>query len=124
MKPGDVLLVFCRSINPPKDKFAICLCPERRWFFFINSKPWWPPETQVEIKTHELRCLDRDSWVDTSKIVQLSASEIADARGDNRRRKGELSPMLRIKLRKTVESSETLREIEIGIVVGNLKGKG
>jgi hypothetical protein len=26
LRPGDVLLVFCRFIKPPKNKYALCVC--------------------------------------------------------------------------------------------------
>lgn len=94
---GDVILVNCQLTNPPKEKFAICVCPEKKLFFFINSQPRRLAEAQVEIQDYELDCLSHNSHVDTSKVVTFSECELQTSR-----HKGPLSNMLKLRIKRRV----------------------
>ena len=120
LSPGDVILIFCQKLKVPKDKFTICVCPERKWFFFINSKPRpLKPESQVPIHDYELPCLDHDSWVDTSKIISFSDSELIPAKRDKRRHKGSLSNALKLRIKKLVRDHERLPGHQAQVVEDN-----
>ena len=80
LSAGDLILVNCQFTNPPKEKFAICVCPEEKLFFFINSRPRRLAEAQVEIQDYELDCLSHYSHVDTSKVVTFSERELHTSR--------------------------------------------
>lgn len=117
---GDVLLVYCLRITPPHDKFVICVCPEREWFFFINSKPRHEADAQVRIEPYQLAFLDHPSWVDTSKIVTFLSDELVPAKRDRRRHKGPLSPMLRQRIKRVVRGHGHLPTMQADIVEANL----
>ena len=79
LRVGGVILVNCTLIKPPKPKFAICVSPNQKLFFFINSKPRRLADAQVKVQEFELACLAHDSYVDTSKMVTFSVNELASA---------------------------------------------
>ena len=103
LSAGDVLLVHCLFTDPQKDKFALCVCPTRRWFFLINSEPWEKKaDAQVEIQSFELAALSQNSWVDTSRIVAFQQSELLPALRDRNRYKGQLSNAVRLRIKTVV----------------------
>lgn len=121
LSAGDVILIDCQNLKNPHDKFAICVCPTRKWFFFINSKPnVFTPEAQVPIRSYELACLDYDSWVDTSKVISFSDSELIPAKRDKRRHKGALSNAVKLRIKKAVRIHGLLAEIYAESVRENL----
>ena len=120
---GDVFLIYCRLINPPKDKFVVCVCPQRRWFFFINSEPWKPPETQIRLTTNDLDFLAHESWLDTSRISCMTEVELNEALGEPGRSKGTLGESVRAKLVNAIENSMTLPKGQIDILLANLNIK-
>jgi len=91
---GRVYIIRTTLTNPPKAKFAICVCAERGWFVWINSDPREHGHDQLPIEAgcHEL--VVRDSVIDLSRIVAHPSHEIEDARPF-----GIISPALRIKVR-------------------------
>jgi hypothetical protein len=81
LRPGDVLLVFCRFIKPPKNKYALCIyASEKPLFFFINSEPRTSkPEAQLAISTTHLPCLSHDSFVNAGQAVTFPHSDLKGA---------------------------------------------
>ncbi len=78
LQAGDVLYIYCSYITPPHFKYAICVCPARPLFFFINTEPRRiAPDAQVLVTPSELPCLDRDSYVNTAQVLTFSEDEIA-----------------------------------------------
>ncbi len=121
LSPGDVILIYCRNLKDPHDKFAVCVCPKRKWFFFINSEPRKrKPDAQVEIRTYELASLDHDSWIDTSSIKSFSDAELIPAKRDRNRHKGTLSPAVRLKIKKAVREHNRLSEVQAKVIDENL----
>lgn len=120
LKAGDVVLIHCLSTNPPKDKFCICLCPTNKLFFFINSKQYWPKDAQIMVQPHELTFLNHDSWIDTSKVINISQSEIRNAVKDKNRHKGSLSNLIRLRIKKMIKTHRHLPEAHVDVVNKNL----
>ena len=118
---GDVLLVDCQKLKDPHDKFTVCVCPDRKWFFFINSKPRaMSPEAQVPVRDYELDCLDHDSWIDTSKIIRFSEAELVHAKRDRQRHKGPLSNAIKLRIKKKIGEHGVLTEEQVRVVKENL----
>ena len=117
---GDVVLIDCQKLKNPHDKFTVCVCPTRKWFFFINSKPrTLSPDAQVPIHDYELDCLDHDSWIDTSKIISFSEAELVSARRDRQRHKGPLSNVIKLRLKKRIREHGELTEEQVRVVEAN-----
>ena len=122
MQAGDVLLLRAGFIDPPKDKYVICIDPNQGYFFMINSAPWRAtPRAQVRIRPHELQCLKHDSYVDTSKIVLFDKSETQEALKDEPwRSMGSLSPMLCLRIKRAVNNHQHLPPVHARLVLDNL----
>jgi len=69
--PGQIYLLFCNYTNPPKSKFAICVCGIKPLFFFINSEPRPFPDqsSQIMVTPHELPFLNYDSYINAADVV-------------------------------------------------------
>ncbi len=111
---GDVILVKCQFTNPPKEKFAICVCPEEKLFFFINSQPRRLAEAQVEIQDYELDCLSHNSHVDTSKVVTFSEREL-----ETSRHLDHISTMLKLRIKTRVREHPHLPKVHADLVGQN-----
>ena len=86
------------DLSRPHDKYCICICPRRHWFFYINSEP--PKyrkarEYAVEIDRFQAHFLNRTSYVDTTALVLgFADGRIAQALEEDRRHYGPLMPAL------------------------------
>lgn len=77
MQPGDLIYLFCRYIKPAGNKYAVYVCPENNYFFFVNTSPRRSaPDAQVLLRTSDAPILLYDSHIDTSKMVHFSQAEI------------------------------------------------
>ena len=95
---GEVILVRTTLTNPPKEKFAVCVCNARGLFFFINSEPRRRKlDAQVLIHVHELGCLSHDSYIDTSQLRVFRPEEMATAQ-----MKGNISVSIRQRVKASV----------------------
>ena len=112
---GDVLLIYCNYIKPPHDKFCVCICPKRRWFFFINSEPRRANIGQVAVLPRDLACLDHKSYIDTSKILTFSSGELSKAQ-----HKEGINPTIRLKIRLAVQAHGVLQTTQAQVVGQNL----
>lgn len=115
LKAGDVIHLHCLSTKPPKNKFAVCVCPERNWYFLINSKPWWRKDTQVEIGVNELGCLKQTSHIDTSKIMYFGPGEMTSASI-----KGFLRDDVKNRIKEAVNAHGILPNLQSELVAKNL----
>ncbi|MDE0332607.1 MAG: hypothetical protein OXL41_12125 [Nitrospinae bacterium] len=114
MRSGDVFHYHSRITRPPKDKFVICVCPEERLFFFINSHPPIAEGAGVEISPADLPCLSRVSYVDTSMMIMVYPDEL-----DERSARGGISPPLRRRIAACARSHGILPERFLGILERN-----
>lgn len=74
---GDVYRLWDRFTRPPKQKRALCVCPERRLFLRINSRPTFPPHLLV--RADEADFLDHDSFLELQRLVRYYESDVSAA---------------------------------------------
>jgi hypothetical protein len=116
----SVVMVWCKNLSPPHDKFCICVCPRRHWFLFINSKP---PRTAraravaIEVENFELHFLDHGSFIDTTVVHRLPAEDILMAWSDEHRRKGNIPPSLRQRIQAAAQSHGVLTADELDAIL-------
>lgn len=80
LRPGDVLYIYCRYIDPPHYKYVVCTCPNSPLFFFINSEPRRrTPDAQVLISKSDFPFLHHDSYIDTARMCTFYQDEITQA---------------------------------------------
>lgn len=102
---GDVVLVFDFGTRPPKEKFWTCVHVGRSWYFRLNTKPIWKPNSLVDPR--------EDPWADDkSRFVQLHVIEgdpdyVQDAIDENGI-KGTLSTAALSRLRQAVAAAKVL----------------
>jgi hypothetical protein len=83
----------------------------RNWFYFINSDPPFSRKARgfvVEISSFELHCIQRDSFVDTTVMQEISASLVGTASASESGRRGSLPPSLRKRICEAVEAHGVL----------------
>lgn len=115
LNPGDVIHIYCRFIKPSHYKFAVCVCPENNWFFFINSEPWtFKPDAQVLVKHTELEVLNHDSYIDTAMFCFFRHVDV-----ENADHKGRLPNTVMKRIRDSVEKHGHLPGIHREIVMNN-----
>ena len=77
LSAGKIIKVFCVFAKPPKQKYAVCICPISRLFFLINSDPRKiSPDTQILIRKDDFKFLAGDSYINTATICLFSEEEI------------------------------------------------
>jgi hypothetical protein len=115
-----VIRVWCSKLNSPHDKYCICVCPQRHWYYFINSDPPIPKKARdvvLKIEKYLLPFLSHDSFVDTTVLQKsLPRDELTRSWGDKKRYMGVLSPQLQIKLKKTAAAHGVLSPPDLLVV--------
>jgi hypothetical protein len=122
LKKWHVLHVWCSDLLPPHHKFCICICPERHWYFFINSDPPYSRRARefvVEIANFELHFLRRDSFVDTTVIQVMPEGDIISAASKEDGRRGFLLPSLRKRICEAVEAHGVLPPDQYATVISD-----
>lgn len=77
---GHVYYIYCSYIKPAHHKFSVCIYPPKARFFWINTEPRKTrPDAQLLITPTELPCLDRDSYLDTGRIITFPPSDLKTA---------------------------------------------
>jgi len=104
LQKWDIIKVYRGDLNQPHDKYCICICPVRFWFFYVNSEP--PAfrkkrQFAIEVANHELICLTKPvSFIDTTAVIDdlpepgLNAALMSN----NGRHFGPIPPFLRDKI--------------------------
>lgn len=120
MQKWEVLRVFCDFLVVPHDKFCICLCPDRLWFFFFNTNP--PQfrkarEFAVRVESFEAIFLTHTSFVDTTTVERVDGRLVATAMEQSDRRHGTLSPNLQAKIIYAAQSHGALNEEELAVIL-------
>ncbi|MBB99025.1 MAG: hypothetical protein CML67_05755 [Rhodobacteraceae bacterium] len=112
MQKWEVIRIYCDHLPEPHDKFCICICPENRWFMFINSRPPMYRKARdmaVSIESHEALFLGHLSFVDTTKLQDDIPDDLVDnALGDPNRNHGVLAPFVRNRIIEGVGSHEVM----------------
>jgi hypothetical protein len=117
----DVILIWRADLQPtPKDKFCICLCPERFWFYYINTKPPKARKSKkcsIRLDSSEVYGLTHASYIDITSIVCIPESDICDALADEKRRKGSLIPEIRERILSAVQNNGVLTPAQRAVVL-------
>jgi hypothetical protein len=72
--PGDVIRLWDRFTRPAKEKRHLCVCPEKRLFLGINSRPTFPPHLLLRVE--ETSFLDHDSYLQLQQLARHYQAEI------------------------------------------------
>lgn len=125
LQKWDLIKVYRADLSRPHDKFCLCICPIRLWFFYINSDP--PTfrkrrQFAIDIANHELVCLTKPvSYLDTTSVIDdlpkdgLTAALIIN----NGRHFGPISPFLRTKVIATSQAHGALSPEQLDAVLSN-----
>jgi hypothetical protein len=120
LQKWDILHVWCSDLRPAHYKFCICICPERLWFYFINSElPYSRKarEVAVSISNFELHCIKHESFVDTTALAKLALDEFVKAASSEDGRRGSIPPSLRKRICEAAESHNVLNAEELQAVL-------
>jgi hypothetical protein len=122
LQVGDVIRVMAHFVRPPKPKWMICICPLRFKYMVINTEPYQLAlMAQLRITRTQVPFLETDSYVDTSKLVTLSAMEtqyVVDA--DPRCFKGALPVQIRQAIKAAIPQHGIMPKDQMQIIATNL----
>ncbi|MGM4980903.1 hypothetical protein [Rhizobium sp. 11_C7_N12_5] len=79
-KIGHVYIVNTVLTNPPKAKFALCVCIEDGYFVWINSAARFHQKDQMPLEAGCHPLVRHDSFLDLSRVIAHSTQEIEAAR--------------------------------------------
>jgi len=81
LQPGQVVLIDRKHLpHIGHDKFALCVCPGKLFFFYINTKSRFPANAQAQVLGKiELPFLGHTSYVDTSQVHTFLEHAIREA---------------------------------------------
>jgi hypothetical protein len=114
--------VWCAELNPPHHKLCICICPERHWYYFINSdRPYSRKAREVvlEVTSFELHCIQHDSFIDTTVLQKLPPEAVTAAVATENGRRGAVPPFLRRRIVETVDGHKVLPPDELEAVMND-----
>jgi len=71
--PGYAYKLKLNYTNPPKPKYAICVCGKRPLFLLISTEPRtrYNQDSQVQVTPSELLFLTHNSFVNTGESVTM-----------------------------------------------------
>lgn len=84
VRVGEIVIFYNTLMNPPKDKFAVCIAPSS--FFVINTKRDWEPAVQIFKADYPF--LSYDSYVGCGLVCEFPPDRFIP---DNARR-GSVTP--------------------------------
>jgi hypothetical protein len=114
LKPGLVVVLPDPRVLPKgKPKWHICVCPERRLFLRINSRPLWKPWHFIEASENAF--LDHDSYVELATLHFFAESELRAAKEI-----GEMTGIEKIKLAFAAREVETLNDEQKDLIFERL----
>lgn len=110
LSPGRVLRLSCEFTSPPKEKLLVLVClhsKPRPLLFFINShihpyirKRRWLRDCQVLLRASDYSCLNRDSFVNCSEVV--NGFELPTIKGQLLDDMGRIEDELRVDVRREI----------------------
>ncbi|HVM98917.1 MAG TPA: hypothetical protein VMT68_01795 [Caulobacteraceae bacterium] len=110
LAPGLVIAVADPRVRPRnRVKWHICVCPERRRFLRINSKPLWTPWHFIEVTKNPF--LDHDSHVELTALHFFAESELRGATIVGQMPQGE-----QVNLAYAAQNADTLNEDEKDLI--------
>ena len=109
----DVIRVLPPGVG--HDKFAICICPRRLWFFYINSKKPFGRKAStaaISIASYEATFLRQpESFLDVAIVIALTAEIVSVALDDIRRHCGTLPPRIKLSVIASTKQYDVLEPI-------------
>ncbi len=118
LAPGTIVLLFCSTTTPPKEKYLLLVSvqPEVLAFIINSNLTNFQQRTrainvqQIEVSPQEITCLTHNSWINCSEVLrEFSLTDIRNALlSDPSRIKGVASSDLRTRIVESVCDSETL----------------
>lgn len=111
----QLIRIWFPELQPKHDKYCICICPKRRWFYFINSNPPFArraKELALTVSKVEVTPLTKDfSYIDTTVLEEVpDDGRIKTALGNPNCCYGFISPTLRKRIMEAVAAHEALSE--------------
>ena len=104
LEPGLVIALPDPRTRPKnKQKWHICVCPEKRLFLRINSKPLWPPWHLLPAARNVF--LNHNSYVELASLHFFTESELRRAK-----KVGALTGPQQLALADTALTAETLND--------------
>jgi hypothetical protein len=78
VRPGQIVKLLFNYSKPPKWKYCLAVCIDSGLFLIINSEKYRFASglSQVQAYVTESPVLERDSWVDASKMYSFTQEEI------------------------------------------------
>lgn len=115
LKKWHLVRLWFKELRPQHFKYCICICPKRKWFFFINSDPPLfrkARELALEVSSFEVTPLRKDSFIDTTDLIAVpDDGRVEDAlKEDGDGHYGAISPSLKKKLLEKVREHNALTD--------------
>lgn len=114
---GNIYIIHCSYITPPKNKICLCICNTTKQFFFINTQERKGLPGQLLIKQNECaNVLSYDSYIDLSTLKRLPEHDLKTAQN-----RGKMSQAVLKKIIQCLnEGIPTLSERERILIMKNL----
>lgn len=77
---GHIYWITFHYIEPPHEKISLCVCPERPFFFWINTRPKSHGIGQLALTPHQCDQLSHDSFLDLSGFKTGTELDFGTAR--------------------------------------------
>ena len=113
VRPGEVIRVWDRQVNPPKFKRLICISSEKQLFLRINSRALFKPHHLLLASESDF--LDYDSYVELRQLIRPYAYEIQQAEP-----LGQLSAKQAMSLISSAHNAETLPQEHKDLIAESL----
>ena len=117
----DVLKLWDTEIRAPNWKRLICVCPRRRFFLRINTRPFWPPHTRLR----QADCadfLEWDSYVELRGLIRIPISEFREAIARPGNPIGRISDQIARQIAFAAQQAPTISDEQRGIIWEKLVG--
>jgi hypothetical protein len=116
-----LLRIWFPESRPKHYKYCICICPKRRWFFFIDSEPPFArkaKEIALPVSSYEVTPLTRECYIDTTVLVEVpDDGRIQAALADDKCHYGFISPSLKKRILEAVNAHSALTAEERAAVL-------
>lgn len=112
--PGDVIRIFDPTVTPPKPKRVICVCPDRRLFLRINTRPLWRPH--LLLRQTENAFLEHDSYLELNQLLLFTRSTIEQAVANRANLLGEVSNGVVVQIVRAAWRAKTLSQDQKNLI--------
>ena len=78
--PTDGIYAFCENTSPRKNKYGICVCSQKCFFFLFNSKYYgFNPLPQLKSTPDDFPFLTKECYLDTARVVEYGREDVQKA---------------------------------------------